>query len=740
MDAASFLQQTSNAIQKQFREKRQILSAEEFFSLLVASPGVHMRGAAQYLKDCFDFYKTREIKTPTGKENRFRLFDMPFDQGEYRLAGQEKIQNDVYRALENFVRQGRVDRLILLHGPNGSAKSTFISCLIRALEHYSEQEEGALYRFQWIFPSEKIRKGQIGFSEAEKSAFGDPSKSYAYLPEDQIDARIPSEMRDHPLLLLPQIQREQMIEAALKNAPPNFVVPQVLRKGELEQRSRMIFDALLNAYRGDFQMVLRHVQVERFYVSRRYRTAAVTVEPQMSVDARSRQLTIERSLQALPPTLQNIAFYDLSGELVDANRGILEYNDLLKRPMETFKYLLSTCENGRVSLEHTILFLDLMLIGSANDKYLNAFRESPDWPSFRGRLELIRVPYLLNYKQEQEVYDAQLKPEGIRKHIAPHTTMIAALWAVLTRLKPPLAENYPKNLRDIVAELNPLEKAELYARGRIPSKLDTEENKLMSANIKTIFKEFEQTPDYEGLRGASVREVKTVLLNAVQDQNYACVSPLAVAEELRRLMKEGSTYEFLQRRATNGYFDHEGFLEITLNRYLDLSDLEMRTSLGFVEEGQYRELFARYVTQVSHWAKGEKPLNPITNTYEAPNAKLMAEVEKTIGVEADRDNFRKGLISKIGAWSLENLGKPVDYQALFPQHLERLEKEFFEQHKKQLKRGLRAVLSIVAQEPEPDAALRAQAEAAVARLQKEYGYCEHCIKETAAYLLRKRYP
>jgi serine protein kinase len=739
MEATSFLQSASEAIQKQFREKRQIMSAEEFFSLVVSSPATHARGSAQYVKDCFDYYKTREVNTPLGKENRFQLFDMPFDNGDNRLAGQEKIQNEVYRILENFVRQGRVDRLILLHGPNGSAKSTFISCLMRALEHYSEQDEGALYRFQWVFPSEKIRKGQIGFSETEK-ALGDPAKSYAYLPEDQIDARIPSEIRDHPLLLLPKELRGQLLSAAMKNAPPNFILPQVLVKGDLEQRSRKIFDALLFAYRGDFQMVLRHVQVERFYISRRYREAAITIEPQMSVDARSRQLTIERSLQSLPPTLQNIAFFDLSGELVDANRGVLEYNDLLKRPLETFKYLLSTCENGRVSLEHTILFLDLVFIGSANDKYLNAFRESPDWPSFRGRLELLRVPYLLNYKQEQEVYDSHLKTEGTSKHIAPHATLVAALWAVLTRLKPPQADNYPKNIRDIAAEFSPLEKAELYSRGRLPSKLNTEELKWVQANLRLIFREFDLSADYEGLRGASAREMKTVLLNAVQEQAYPCVSPLSVVEELKRLIKEAATYEFLQRRPTNGYFDHDGFLEVALNRYLDLADAEMRSSLGFVEEGQYNDLFARYVTQVSHWAKGEKFLNPITNNYEAPNAKMMAEVEKMIGVDSDKDNFRKSLISKIGAWSLENLGKPVDYQALFPQHLERLEKEFFEQHKKQLKRGLRALLSVVADEPEPDLELHAKAEAAISKLQASHGYCKHCIKETAAYLLKRRYP
>ena len=68
--------------------------------------------------------------------------------------------------------------------------------------------------------------------------------------------------------------------------------------------------------------MLRHVQVERFYVSHRYREAVATVEPQLAVDARSRQLTMDRSLAALPPALQSLALYEYQGELVDANRGL----------------------------------------------------------------------------------------------------------------------------------------------------------------------------------------------------------------------------------------------------------------------------------------------------------------------------------------------------------------------------------------------------------------------------------
>ena len=61
------------------------------------------------------------------------------------------------------MQDGRPNKLILLHGPNGSAKSTFIRCLGRGLEHYSTLEEGALYRFSWIFPASKSTKGGIGF-------------------------------------------------------------------------------------------------------------------------------------------------------------------------------------------------------------------------------------------------------------------------------------------------------------------------------------------------------------------------------------------------------------------------------------------------------------------------------------------------------------------------------------------------------------------------------------------------
>src|SRR5690606_38653748 len=116
-----------------------------------------------------------------------------------RVAGQEEVQNDIYRVLGNFVRAGHVNKLILLHGPNGSAKSSIIDSLKRGMEAYSRQQEGALYKISWVFPSEKLVKGSIGFGD-RVTGHGEFA-TYAHLDSDQIDVRLVCELKDPPLFL-----------------------------------------------------------------------------------------------------------------------------------------------------------------------------------------------------------------------------------------------------------------------------------------------------------------------------------------------------------------------------------------------------------------------------------------------------------------------------------------------------------------------------------------------------------
>jgi hypothetical protein len=254
-------------------------------------------------------------------------------------------------------------------------------------------------------------------------------ETYAHLPEGRIDVKMRSPLREHPLLLVPVNERTELVQQAyrglgLSDAPPLWIL-----RGQLGQKNRQVFEALLTAYRGDLARVLAHVQVERYTISRRYRTGAVTIGPQMAVDACERQVTADTSLNALPASLSSLTMFEPYGELVDASGGLIEYSDLLKRPLDAWKYLLLAIETGEVSLTFSTLPINAVMMASSNELHLNAFKEHPDYHSFRGRIQLVRVPYLRDYRQEQRIYETQIGAHA-RVHVAPHAMYVAALWAV----------------------------------------------------------------------------------------------------------------------------------------------------------------------------------------------------------------------------------------------------------------------------------------------------------------------
>src|SRR5512146_960559 len=276
----------------------------------------------------------------------------------------------------------RFRRKVMVHGPNGSAKSSIVSAIVRAMEAYSRTRDGALYRFHWVFPAErKLRGAGLGFGPREDG--GGELASFAHLDGEALDARLSCPMKDHPLLLVPREERRKLLQERCRPTAregagdADFVLSDYLAEGELCHTCRQIHDAMLAAYHGDWLKVIRHVQVERFYVSARYQQAAVTVDPQHFVDAGYRQLTADRTAAALPPALHSLALHEPAGPLVAANRGIIEYSDLLKRDPNAFKYLLATSETARVTLDPFVLQLALVLMASANEKQLSAFKESP---------------------------------------------------------------------------------------------------------------------------------------------------------------------------------------------------------------------------------------------------------------------------------------------------------------------------------------------------------------------------
>lgn len=725
----------------QFERSRRVMSMDEYLAMFAAEPQRHGRDIATWMKDLFDHYGATTVQRPYGRFTRWNLFDLPWEDESGRregLIGHEQLQREVYRALANFSRIGRVNRLVLLHGPNGSAKSTFVSCLLRAMEDYASCDEGALYRFNWVFPRTRGRDGaRIGFGGSFVGEGPKPGETYAHLEEGAIDAKIQSEVRDHPLLVLPREVRQAVLSRCFEGRAE--AIPPWLWKGTLSHKFQLIFDSLVTAYRGDLSKVFAHVQVERWYVSRRYRQGAVTLGPQMAVDAKERQVTADRSLAALPPSLQNVALFEPYGDLVDAAGGLIEYSDLLKRPLEAWKYLLLMIETGEVSLSTSNLVPNVMLIGSSNEGHLDAFREHPEFASFRGRLELVRAGYLLDWKQEQTIYDQQVVP-GLRVHVAPHATELAALFAVLTRLRHAVADGLPKPLGVLAAELSPIEKADLYALGAVPARYGDDQTKELRAGIEAIYRQAHADGMYEGRVGASPREIRALLLDAAQHPGYYGLSPFAVLEKIADLCRASGDFEWLRQPPEAGYHDPTAFLHALRERLLDRIEEDLRAASGLADETRSTEGFERYVLHVSASLKGERVFNRVTGRDEPADEAMMRDMEKMLGASGSAEEFRRNLISRVAAWAIDHPGELVPYATLFPQHMQQLRDVFFQDRRRQVSAIARDVIVRITDEGaglEPDAKRRA--EEVLQTLRASRGYEDRSARDALAALLKDRF-
>ena len=765
--APSRLASLAEQVAQEFSATRRLLSFDEWFQLLLESPKVHARNSAQYVRDALEHFGRQEVRTPQGTTNRFGLFDRDYDEAS-RLVGQERAQNQLYEVLDGFCRLGRIDSLILLHGPNGSAKSTLLECLQAGLEAYSNTEAGLLYRFAWVFPTrEQGGGGGIGFgARTLRDALG--NDSFARLGNDGIESRLTDENKDHPIYLLPVPARQALLDELLGD-DPDFVVSWTIRNGELSARNRKIFDALLNAYQGDLHKVYQHVQVERLYLSRTYRSGLVDVEPKQTVDARSFPVTGDRAFSHLPPSVAGQVLYGTQGDLIDAQRGVLNFSDLLKRPYEHYKYLLTATESARVVLDHLLLGLDTVFTGSANDINLLEFRalRSAEYQSFRARLDLISVPYLLDYRVERKIYQEQVGDMLRGVHIAPHVPRILALWGVMTRLRRPDPKKYPDKLQKALEKLTPLDKADLYAYGRVPEGLSSEEARELLAAVPDMYVErFNHAVvrvegsdyplgDYEGSFGASVRDLKNVLMAAASDlpADARCITVPRLFDELRQYLEDRINHRWMMLEAQAGFHKLVGEGSITeqaFERWLDLSDLEVRSALGLVDEARYLELFRKYIFHASHHVKGERIFDQVTGQLRDPDEKFMRELEKSMDGNAG-PNFRKDILGRIGAWALSHPKEEPAYDRIFPDYFGRMRDDYYRQQKETVRKGIQYMLELLsndkAGELDLSAAERDKAQRALESLlgagepgtDRRDRHTRDSLKETLVQLSKHRY-
>ena len=698
-ESAEFLQNLNQETRSLFQERQIILSFGDFLNRLAEKPSKLMRNSSQYLFDIFNHYGVSDIPSDNGY-TRWKVFDMGTERN-VSIIGSESVQDEIYKVVSTFTRQGHSTKLIVLHGPNGSAKSSAIDSIAHAMKTYSETDDGAVYRFNWIFPTDKSLTSQsmgtgapIGFGGEGGDV--DHHSSFAYLDEAKIASKIHSEFKENPIFLIPMPQRESYLRRWMAEeqgvSPEEVEIPAHILLPGLSKRNQLIMENLLSAYDGDLSKVLRHVQIERFFYSKQYRVGVGTVEPQMSIDALEKQLTMDRNMANLPPILHNISFHEVSGPLIEANRGILEFSDMLKRPIEAFKYLLSTVEKSTLNLPSSTANLDTLFFATTNEKHLDAFKTIPDFASFKSRIELVTAPYLLKPSQEVQIYKDDIAAIKKTKAVCPNTLELLCLWAVMTRLKQPNPEFYESKYRSLISRLDPRSKVRLYEKSGLTQVFKAQEETMLLELFRTIREEFQDVVSYEGRFGASPREVRSILFRAAQNKKHPTLTPMTIFEELERLVKDRTVYEFLQLEPRGKYHQPSEFIKYLKEDFIRAFENDVTASMTLVDELEYQTLLERYVTHVVASVKGEKVYSPITKSHEAPSEKIMKDIEKIINITGAVERHRESMLGKIAAYKIDNPKHDIVISEVFKDYLNAIKGFYFKERQGAVESNFKAML------------------------------------------------
>ena len=163
--------------------------------------------------------------------------------------------------------------------------------------------------------------------------------------------------------------------------------------------------------------------------------------------------------------------------------------------------------------------------------------------------------------------------------------------------------------------------------------------------------------------------------------------------------------------------------------------------MGLVSEKQYRELFERYVLHVLAWTRGERLRNKHTGDSERPDEEMMAQTEAIVmGGGEDRREFRRALISTVGAHRLDHPEGEIDYSQIFPDLFRRLRDHFFDERKRTLRKNSERVLRYLGEDRAKLSGKDVEAvEKMLQAMKDRYAYCENCARDALVLLLGRRY-
>jgi serine protein kinase len=564
----------------------------------------------------------------------------------YKFFAQELygIEEPLARIVEYFKSAAqRLEvrkRILLLMGPVGGGKSTIVTMLKRGLEDYTRTDAGAAYAIK------------------------------------------DCPMHEEPLHLIPHELR-----AEIEKHYGIYI------EGDLCPQCRY---ALEHTYGG------RHedVRVQRILFSEKERVGIGTFAPS---DPKSQDITeltgsIDLSTIGEVGVESDPRAYRFDGELNIANRGVMEFIEMLKVD-EKFLYSLLTLsqEQNIKTGRFAMLYADEVILSHTNENEYISFAGNRKSEALQDRIILVRVPYNLRVSQEERIYGKLLNQSEVLRnvHIAPNTLRVAAMFAVMTRLEEPKRANV-----DIV------KKMKLYDGEDVEGYKSKDVRELRDETVR------------EGMDGISPRYIINRLSGALVRDGVTCINPI----DALRAIKDG----FEQHTGINPE-QRERYLNLisaSRKEYDELAKIEVQRAFVYSFEEMARTICNNYLDNVEAYCNKERMKDPITEEEMEPDEQLMRSIEEQIGVSDNAKNtFRQEILIRISSFSRK--GKQFEYTS-HERLKEAIEKKIFADLKDVVK------ITTSSRTPDPDQLRRINE--VVDRLVKDGGYCPVCANELLTYV------
>jgi serine protein kinase len=649
-----------------YRKKHWEGSFDEYLDIVRDHPEV-TRSAYQRLYDMILSHGTEEAYEQKEKITRYRFFTEFAAQHGDAIYGLDRPLMHLANAFKSAAKgYGTERRVLLLHGPVGSSKSTIARLLKKGLEAYSKIDEGMLFSFTWR---------------------GD-NNSWHKCP-----------MHEDPLHLAPHEMRPTLVTKLNEGRKPDS--HPIVIQGELCPFCRQMFNERLAKYDGDWHRMLEEIKVYRLILSEQDRIGIGTFQPKDEKNQDSTELTGDINYRKIAEygTDSDPRAFNFDGELNIANRGLVEFIEVLKLDVAFLYDLLGASQEHKIKpKKFAQTDIDEVILGHTNEPEYRRLQNNEFMEALRDRTVKIDVPYVTRLKEEIKIYEKDFNAERVRgKHIAPHTIEIAAMWAVLTRLIQPKHAN-----------LTLLQKLKLYNGKTLPG--FTEDNVV----------ELKREAMNEGMQGISPRYIQDKISNAlVAHPEENCVNPFMVLHELETGLRHHSlitSQEQLQHC--------KELLSVVKEEYEDIVKNEVQRAIAADEDALTR-LCSNYIDNVKAYTQREKVRNRYTGNYEEPDERLMRSVEEKIDIpEGRKDDFRREIMNYIGALAID--GKKFDYKT--NERLQKaLELKLFEDQKDTIK--LTSLVSSVV-----DKATQEKIDVVKSRLTRNYGYCDICATDVLSFV------